>query len=306
MQRYIIMRILQAILVLAVVSVIAFALGHAGGNPLDAILPDDADATVRADLEEFWGINKPLHEQYFTYVWNAVRGDFGHSFKYPQFTVAQLIADRFMATIQLAGAGILVAVVIGLPIGVLTATYRDTIFDWTGKVVALLGQSLPVFWLGIVLMWIFAVQLDWFPTSGKGGIRNLVLPAVAIGWFQVAAMLRLVRSSMLDVLDSEYVKLARIKGLPERKIIWKHCLRNAAIAPLTYFAITLGSLMVGSVSIETVFQWPGLGFLLFNAARSSDYALLQGIMLTFTTIYIVANLLVDISYAYLDPRIRYT
>ena len=306
MQRYIIMRILQAILVLVVVSVIAFALGHAGGNPLDAILPDDADAQVRADLEEFWGINKPLHEQYFTYVWNAVRGDFGDSFKYPNFTVAELISDRFVATIQLAGAGILVAVVIGLPVGVLTATYRDTVFDWTGKVVALLGQSLPVFWLGIVLMWIFAVQLDWFPTSGKGGIKHLILPAVAIGWFQVAAMLRLVRSSMLDVLDSEYVKLARIKGLPERKIIWKHCLRNAAIAPLTYFAITLGSLMVGSVSIETVFQWPGLGFLLFNAARSSDYALLQGIMLTFTTIYIVANLLVDIAYAYLDPRIRYT
>ncbi len=306
MQRYIIMRILQAILVLVVVSVIAFALGHAGGNPLDAILPDDADAQVRADLEEFWGINRPLHEQYFTYVWNAVRGDFGDSFKYPNFTVAELISDRFVATIQLAGAGILVAVVIGLPVGVLTATYRDTVFDWTGKVVALLGQSLPVFWLGIVLMWIFAVQLDWFPTSGKGGIRNLILPAIAIGWFQVAAMLRLVRSSMLDVLDSEYVKLARIKGLPERKIIWKHCLRNAAIAPLTYFAITLGSLMVGSVSIETVFQWPGLGFLLFNAARASDYALLQGIMLTFTTIYIIANLLVDIAYAYLDPRIRYT
>ena len=306
MQRYIIMRILQAILVLVVVSVIAFALGHAGGNPLDAILPDDADAQVRADLEEFWGINRPLHEQYFTYVWNAVRGDFGDSFKYPNFTVAELISDRFVATIQLAGAGILVAVVIGLPVGVLTATYRDTVFDWTGKVVALLGQSLPVFWLGIVLMWIFAVQLDWFPTSGKGGIRNLILPAVAIGWFQVAAMLRLVRSSMLDVLDSEYVKLARIKGLPERKIIWKHCLRNAAIAPLTYFAITLGSLMVGSVSIETVFQWPGLGFLLFNAARASDYALLQGIMLTFTSIYIIANLLVDIAYAYLDPRIRYT
>jgi peptide/nickel transport system permease protein len=306
MQRYIIMRVLQAVLVLVVVSVIAFALGHAGGNPLDAILPDDADAQVRADLEEFWGINRPLHEQYFTYVWNAVRGDFGDSFKYPNFTVTELISDRFVATIQLAGAGILVAVVLGLPIGVLTATYRDTVFDWTGKVVALLGQSLPVFWLGIVLMWIFAVQLDWFPTSGKGGIRNLILPAIAIGWFQVAAMLRLVRSSMLDVLDSEYVKLARIKGLPERKIIWKHCLRNAAIAPLTYFAITLGSLMVGSVSIETVFQWPGLGFLLFNAARASDYALLQGIMLTFTSIYIIANLLVDIAYAYLDPRIRYT
>ena len=305
MQRYIVLRLLQALMVLVVVSVVAFALGHAGGNPLDAILPDDADATVRADLEELWGINEPLHIQYFTYVWNAVRGDFGNSFKYPRFTVAELIKNRFLATIQLAGAGILVAVAIGLPIGVLTATYRDTVFDWTGKVVALLGQSLPVFWLGIILMWIFAVQLDWFPTSGKGGLRHLILPAVAIGWFQVAAMLRLVRSSMLDVLDSEYVKLARIKGLPERKIIWKHCLRNASIAPLTYFAITLGSLMVGSVSIETVFQWPGLGFLLFNAARSSDYALLQGIMLTFTTIYIVANLLVDIAYAYLDPRIRY-
>ena len=211
-----------------------------------------------------------------------------------------------MATVQLAGAGLLVAVVIGLPMGVLTAVKRDTYFDITGKLVALFGQSLPVFWLGIILMWIFAVLLGWFPTSGRGGLSHLVLPAVAIGWFQVAAMLRLIRSSMLDVLDSEYVKLARIKGLPEWKIVWKHCLRNAAIAPLTYFAITLGALLVGSVSIETVFQWPGLGFLLFTAARSSDYALLQGIMLTFTSIYIVANLLVDIAYAYLDPRIRYT
>ena len=306
MQRYIVLRVLQAILVLVVVSVVAFGLGHAGGNPLDAILPDEADAQVRADLEEFWGINEPLHVQYFTYVKNALRGDFGNSFKYPRFTVAELISARFMATVQLAGAGLLVAVVIGLPIGVLTAVKRDTYFDMTGKVVALLGQSLPVFWLGIILMWIFAVLLGWFPTSGRGGLSHLVLPAIAIGWFQVAAMLRLVRSSMLDVLDSEYVKLARIKGLPEWKIVWKHCLRNAAIAPLTYFAITLGALLVGSVSIETVFQWPGLGFLLFTAARSSDYALLQGIMLTFTSIYIIANLLVDIAYAYLDPRIRYT
>jgi peptide/nickel transport system permease protein len=169
---------------------------------------------------------------------------------------------------------------------------------------ALLGQSLPTFWLGIVLMWIFAVLLDWLPASGRGVVQHLILPAIALGWFQVAAIMRLVRSSMLDVLDSEFVKLARVKGISEGKVVWKHCLRNAGIAPLTYFAIIAGSLLTGSVVIETVFTWPGVGLLVVDAVRSRDFQVVQAVVILFAGIFILCNLLVDIMYAYLDPRIR--
>jgi peptide/nickel transport system permease protein len=154
-------------------------------------------------------------------------------------------------------------------------------------------------------MWIFAVHLGWFPTSGRGGLQYMVLPAIALGWFQVAAIMRLVRSSMLDVLDTEFVKLTRIKGLAEWKVVWKHCLRNASIAPLTFFAIIAGVLMTGSVVTETVFAWPGTGMLAIDAVRARDYQVVQAVVITFSVIFILTNLLVDILYAYLDPRIRY-
>ena len=154
-------------------------------------------------------------------------------------------------------------------------------------------------------MWIFAVELDWLPTSGKEGVKSIILPAIAIGWAQVAALMRLVRSSMLDVLESEYVKLARIKGVTENKVIWKHCLRNAGIAPLTYFGLILAGLMVGSVSMEAVFSWPGVGLLAIDAVKARDFQVLQAVVIVFSGIYIAANLAVDIAYAYLDPRIRY-
>jgi peptide/nickel transport system permease protein len=213
--------------------------------------------------------------------------------------------ERMPATLQLAGAAIAISVALALPFGVLTAVWRDTLFDSVGKVFAILGQSLPNFWLGIVLMWIFAVMLGWLPTSGRGGIRHMILPAVCLGWFQVATMMRLVRSSMLDVLDSEFVKLTRIKGLPEWKVVWKHCLRNAAITPLTYFAITAGALITGSVIIESVFAWPGTGLLAVDAVRARDFQVVQAIVIVFAAVFILANLLVDILYAYIDPRIRY-
>ena len=201
---------------------------------------------------------------------------------------------------------VIVAIAIAVPIGVMSAVKKDTAFDYLGKVIALFGQSLPAFWLGLMLMWVFAAQLGWFPVSGKeAGPIAYILPAIAIGWFQVAALMRLVRSSMLDVLDTEYVKLARIKGVPEWKVVWKHCLRNAAIAPFTYFALIIGSLMVGSVSIEFVFAWPGVGRLAVDAAVTKDFPVVQAVVITFCLVYITANLLVDIAYAYVDPRIRY-
>ena len=198
-----------------------------------------------------------------------------------------------------------ISLIIAVPVGVLSAVKKDSIFDYIGKLIALAGQSLPPFWLGIVLIFIFAVQLDLFPTSGRGGGKNLILPAITLGWFQVAAMMRLVHSALLEVLDTEYIKLARIKGLLEWKVVWKHALKNAAIPPLTFFGIVAGQLMTGAVITESVFTWPGTGKLAVDAIRARDYPVVQAVVITFAGIYILSNLVVDILYAYLDPRIRY-
>ena len=269
------------------------------------MLPFDATAEDRARVEQQWGLDRPLHIQYFNFMGQAFSGNFGESIKWQGHTAMGLVKDKFPATLLLAVVAIAVALAISIPIGVLSAVKRDTVFDYAGKVIALLGQSLPAFWLGLVLMWVFAVQLGLVQTSGRGGPTSFILPAVSIGWFLVAALMRLVRSSMLDVMDSEYVKLARIKGLGEGKVIWKHALRNAAIAPLTYFGIIFGGLLVGSVSIETVYAWPGVGLLAYEAVLSRDFPVMQAIVIIFAGIFIATNLVVDILYAYLDPRIRY-
>ncbi len=305
MQRYVILRFFQAIVALWVVSIIVFGMGRLTGNPADVLAGFEATPEQRERLKVAWGLDKPQHIQYLIFMGNAFKGDLGDSFKYQGRTVTELINERLPNTLMLAGFSIAIATVIALPMGVLSAVKRDSIFDYLAKVMALFGQSAPPFWIGLLLMWIFAVKLDWFPSYGVGGISSFVLPGVALGWFSVAALMRLVRSAMLDVLDSEYIKLARIKGLAEWKVIWKHALRNAAIAPLTYFAIILGSLLVGSVSIETVFAWPGVGQLAFEATFARDYQVIQGIVLMFCVFFVAANFLADILYAYLDPRIRY-
>jgi peptide/nickel transport system permease protein len=305
MQRYILIRLLQSMVAIFVMSIIVFSLARVTGDPLDVLLPMEAGQEEHDRVAKHWGLDKPLYTQYFVFLSKAVRGDFGMSWKWQGHTAMGLVVERLPATLQLAGLALSISVLIALPIGVMAAVYRDTPFDYMGKVVALLGQSLPSFWLGIVLMWIFAVHLGWLPTSGRGGLQHMILPAISLGWFQVAALMRLVRSSMLDVLDSEFVKLTRIKGLAEWKIIWKHCLRNAAITPLTYFAITASALVTGSVVIESVFAWPGTGLLAVDAVRARDFQVVQAIVIIFAGVFICANLLVDILYAYLDPRIRY-
>ena len=305
MQRYIAQRGLQSVLALWVMSIVVFGLARISGNPLDVLLPLEAGPEEYAVVAHHWGLDKPLYVQYLVFVRNALRGDFGKSWLWQGYTVMSLVRDRLPATLELAGLALAISVVIALPIGVISAVMKDSPIDSVAKIIALLGQSMPAFWLGIVLMWIFAVQLGWLPPSGRGGISSLLLPAITLGWFQVAAMMRLVRSSMLEVLDSEFVKLARIKGLPEWKVVWKHCLRNAAIAPLTYFGITAGVLMTGSVVTETVFSWPGIGLLIVDAVRARDYHVVQAVIIIFAAIFIVANLVVDLLYAYLDPRIQY-
>lgn len=305
MQRYIARRTLQSLLAIWVMSLVVFSMARLSGNALDVMLPLEASQEDYERVSKHWGLDRPLYHQYAVFLGRALQGDFGVSWKWPGHSAMGLVIDRLPATLQLAGFALLISAVIALPIGVLSAVKKGTTWDILGKIVALLGQSLPGFWLGIVLMWIFAVHLRWFPTSGRGGLQYMVLPAITLGWFQVAAIMRLVRSSMLDVLDSEFVKLTRVKGLAEWKVIWKHCLRNASIAPLTFFAIIAGVLMTGSVVTETVFSWPGTGLLAIDAVRARDYQVVQAVVIMFSVIFILTNLLVDILYAYLDPRIRY-
>lgn len=306
MQRYILMRLIQSVFTLIGVSIIVFSLARLSGNPLDVLLPDEADDETFERISELWGLNDPWYIQYFTFVKNASRGEFGPSFKWQGRTAMELVLLHLPATLQLAGFSILVSVFLAVPIGVMSAVKKGTMLDTVGKLIALLGQSLPSFWLAIVMIWIFAVKLGWFPTSGRGGFDHMILPGIALGWFSVASFMRLTRSSMLNVLDSEYIKLARIKGLPEWKVIWKHGLKNAAIPPLTVFGAIVVGQMTGSVTIETVFAWPGIGLLALQAVNARDYQVIQAVTMFISVLFIGMNLLIDILYAYIDPRIRFT
>lgn len=306
MLRFFLTRLVQAVVSMLCITLIVFSLSHLTGDPVDSLLPDDATPQQIEDLTKSLGLDRPLHVQYATFLGNAVQGDFGQSIKWRGKSAADVVLERLPATLQLGGAALLLTILVSIPMGVLAAVRKNSAFDVGASVFTLLGQSLPQFWLGIVLMWIFAVTLGWFPTSGRGGLDFMVLPAAAMAWFQIAALTRLTRSAMLEVLDAEYIKLARVKGVSETWIIWKHALRNAAIIPITYFGVLAGSLLTGSVVVETVFAWPGTGLLSIEAIRGRDFPVVQAVVLFFAVFYIFINFLIDLLYAVIDPRIRYT
>ena len=305
MRRFLAIRFLQSLVALLAITLIVFGLTHLTGSPVDALLPDDASAEQIETLIRHWGLDRPLHEQYLSFLGNAVQGDFGASLKWRGYSAMEVVLQRLPATLKLGGLSVLLSIVIAIPLGVIAARYRGTLVDKSANVVALLGQSVPQFWLGIMLIWIFAVGLGWFPTSGQGGLPHMILPAIAMASFQIAALTRLTRSAMLDALRSEYIKLARLKGVSEFKIIWKHALRNAAIAPLTYFGLLAGSLLTGSVVIEAVFSWPGTGLLSIEAIRGRDYPVVQAVVIVFAVVFLLINYVVDALYALIDPRIRH-
>ena len=304
MQRYIARRVLHSVLAILAMSVIVFTLARITGNPLDVMLPLEATREDYERVSKHWGLDQPLLTQYVIFLGKALGGDFGYSWKWPGHSAMGLVWQRLPATLQLAGFALLISVVIALPIGVLAAVMKGTVWDSAAKIVALLGQSLPAFWLGIVLMWVFAVHLGWFPTSGKGGLQHMVLPAITLGWFQVAALMRLVRSSMLEVLRADYIRTARAKGLSERKVIGKHALRNSIIPVVTYVGIGIGILLGGAVITETIFQYPGVGYLLYQAILDNNNPVIMAITAFAVIVFVALSLLVDILYAYLDPRIR--
>ena len=306
MRRFLAIRFLQTLVALLAITLIVFGLTHLTGSPVDALLPDDASQEQIESLIRHWGLDRPLHEQYLAFLRNALQGDLGVSLKWRGYTAMEVVLQRLPATLKLGGLSVLISIVVAIPLGVIAARHRGTMVDKSANIVALLGQSLPQFWLGIMLIWIFAVGLGWFPTSGQGGggIEHMILPAFAMASFQIAALTRLTRSAMLDTLRSEYIKLARLKGVSEHKIIWKHALRNAAIVPLTYFGLLSGSLLTGSVVIESVFAWPGTGLLSIEAIRGRDYPVVQAVVILFAVVFLAINYVVDALYALVDPRIR--
>ena len=297
-------RLLITVLTILVVSLIVFVMARVSGDPRTLLLDDYASQEDYDDLTVSLGLDKPLFTQYGIFLRRAIVLDFGDSVVDEQ-PVSDTILERFPATLQLGLAAFIFSMVLGIPLGILSSVKRDSLWDHVGKVMALLGQSMPPFWLGIMLMFFFAVTLGWVPPSGRFEWSSFILPAITLGWFTTAANMRLVRSAMLTTLDSEYIKLARAKGVSETAIIWKHALKNAVIPPLTFMGVTLGTLVTGSIVAEAVFAWPGIGLLAFDALRQSDYAMLQGIVIFFTLVYLGTSLAVDILYAYLDPRIRF-
>ena len=304
MQRYLVRRFVMAIITLFAVSLLIFVMSRAAGDPRHVYLDDYSTQLDWDKLTENMGLDKPYYQQYGIFIKDALSGKFGESLSEGRPSM-EIILERFPATLQLGLAAFAFSVVLGVPLGILSAVKRGGPLDMIGKFVALIGQSAPVFWLGLMLMFFLSVQLEWLPPYGRQEKTSIILPGITLGWFYVAANLRLLRSAMLNVLDSEYVKLARAKGVSEKVGVWKHALRNALIPVLTFAGITLGGLVTGSLVVETVFAWPGWGQLAVKALIGVDYPLLQAVVVVFTLMYVIAAMLVDIMYAYIDPKIRY-
>jgi peptide/nickel transport system permease protein len=303
MTTYFTRRLLQSLIVLLGVSFVVFFILHLTGDPALVLLPPDATAEDVRRFREAMGFNDPFLVQYGRFLGGALRGDFGQSIRHgePAFP---LVAERLPATFELAGAALLIALALAIPAGIVSAVRRNSVVDYVSTVVALLGQSMPTFWLGIMLILLFSVQFHLLPSSGRGTLEHLVLPAVTLGLFTTARITRLTRSGMLEVLSQDYIRTARAKGVSDPPVVWKHALKNAAIPIVTIVGIELGTLLGGAVITETIFAWPGVGRLSVQAIANRDYPVVQAAVFLLATTFIIVNLAVDVLYTYLDPRIR--
>lgn len=304
MARYVVRRLLLALFVVFGVSVVSFGMVFLSGDPATAIAGDN---WTRRQIEEFrrqMGFDRPWYIQYGDFLGHAVRGDFGTSLRQhrPAF---ELLMQRIPATLELTGSAFLLSVSLSVPIGILSAARRRSLYDRAAMVVALAGQSMPVFWVATMLILIFAVKLNWFPIAGRGGLSHLVLPAAALGFFSVARNARIVRSSMLDVLGADYVRTARAKGLPGARVLLRHAFRNALLPVITLFALDVGYLLGGAVITETIFAWPGVGRLTVAAVLGKDLPLVEASVIVLATAFVLINLLVDLGYGIVDPRVRF-
>ncbi|TDI93690.1 MAG: ABC transporter permease [Chloroflexi bacterium] len=303
MGRYITNRALQGLVAIFGALLIVFVAQRLSGDPVALMLPMDASEADFAAMREALGLDKPLLVQFAIFLGNALTGDFGQSYQWNAPAMGLLI-DRLPATLELAMAGLFFAVLLAVPLGVFSAVHRGGWVDRSAKIFAMLGQAVPGFWIGLLLILFIAVELQWLPAYGRGTPAHLVLPAIALGWYPVAAMTRTLRSSMLDVLESDYVRMERAIGLPERTIIWRYALRNAAVPLVTMVGVYFANMLGGAFVIEVVFAWPGVGRTVVDAVFARDFPVVQaGVMLS-AVVFVVMNLLVDLSYGFIDPRIR--
>jgi ABC-type dipeptide/oligopeptide/nickel transport system permease component len=305
MLKYIGFRIFQALLGLWFIATLVFILSRSIGDPAEVFTARNSGVDAREIMAAKLGLDRPVHEQYLKFLGQLVRLDLGDSVS-NGIPVTQILVERMPATFTLGLVALIFALALSLPLGVLGAVYRDSAIDWIAKVLAFLGQSMPPFWSGIMLIILFAVVWELLPPAGKGGWQSYLLPGFTLGWGVMAGMVRLVRSSMMDVLDSDYVAMARAKGLPEAVVIGKHALRNALLPVLTYSSLVLGAFMNGSVVVEQVFAWPGIGTSAVQSVVRRDFPVIQGVVIVFGSFFILINLFVDILYAVIDPRIKYT
>jgi len=304
MLRFVLFRVLQSLIALAILSVVVFVLARTTGDPLHLILPMSATEEDYANARRYLGLDRPYVEQYLSFVGRAITGDFGTSIR-ARRPVIELIKERLPNSLRLALFAMGVSLAMAFPLGVMAAVKKGGAIDRTAQVIAVLGQSLPTFWVAIVLVEIVAGRLQWLPAGGIEGFASYVLPGFTLGWFVVAGIMRLLRSGMLEVLDSEYVKLARLKGVVEHRVVWVHALKNALIPVVTFAGIYFAILVTTAIVVETVFAWPGLGRLAYDGITSRDFPVIQAVVLTTAVIVSAVNLGVDCLYAFIDPRIRY-
>jgi peptide/nickel transport system permease protein len=304
-QSYLLRRLWQSALTLVGVSLLVFVILRViPGDPAKMLLPEGAPPSAIEELNRELGLREPIWVQYGIFVRSVVRGDFGQSFQY-RAPALRVVVERVPATIQLALTAMVLTVLVGVSIGVLAAVRRGTGYDYAGTVLAVLGQSLPNFWLGIMLVLLFGVTLRWLPTSGFQGWQYLVLPSITLAAFPTALVARLTRSSLLEILSQEYIRTGRAKGLAEPAVILRHALRNATIPLLTLLGLQIGTLLGGAVITESIFAWPGMGKLVVDAIFFRDFPVVQTVLILSATIFVAINLVIDVLYTVLDPRIRY-
>jgi len=305
MLTYIARRLLLVIVVVWGAATLAFGLLYLSGDPVNLLLPLDASPEARDELRRAYGFDQPLYVQYGRYLVKLVHGDFGTSLRSEE-PALDLVLQRMGPTLLLAGWGLLFAVLFGVPAGVLAAVRKGSFIELITMTLALLGQSVPVFWLGLMLILVFGLKLHWLPISGAGSWKHLILPTIAVGTFVTASIARLTRSGVIQELRSDHVRTARAKGLSGRVVVYKHALRNAAIPVVTIIGLQLGALLSGAVITETIFAWPGIGRFVLIAVSQHDFPVVQATVVVFALMLAFINLIVDLAYLWLDPRVRYS
>ena len=297
-------RLLQAVFVVFIVVSIVFFVSRTVGSPETFLLPFDATNADIEALRENLGLNDPQIVQYGNFLWDVLQLDFGNSYRGGGTSTIGAIGDRAVNTFKLGVAALVVSLVGSIPLGIIAALRRGKPIDWVARLLAVIGQATPSFWLGLMMIFFFAVQLGWFPTGGAEGFKSLILPAVSLGLLEMAAIMRLTRSGMIEVMDTDFIRTARAKGLNERVVIFRHAVRHALLPVVTILGIGLGRLIAGSVIIEVVFAWPGVGRLIIDSIIQNDFPMVQTAIIVLAASISLANVLVDVSYRVIDPRIR--